>query len=381
MGNVITKFDQPIYVTRPLFPDYGIYTNRLKEIWESKWLSNDGPQHARLEDELLAYLKTPYLSLFNNGTTALTVAIQALRLQGEVITTPFSFPATTHALAWNNITPVFCDIDRETMTIDPNKIEQLITNRTTAILGVHVYGIPCHVEQIKEIADRHGLRIIYDAAHAFGTEVNGNPIGGFGDITMFSFHPTKLFHTSEGGALVYDDINLKQRIDLLKNFGIKNEFEVTMPGINGKMNELSALMGQCVLQVIDDEKKKRQKIRVQYESVLGGVDGIQIIQVGDGVEDSCQYLVVRIQADEFGASRDEVYDNLRSYNVHARKYFYPLISDYPCYHQLPTANDDSLLNAKSISDEVLCLPYYGDLTEADALKICEIIINKVVCDE
>jgi dTDP-4-amino-4,6-dideoxygalactose transaminase len=381
MTNDINKFRESIYITRPLFPDYDLYTNRLKEIWDSKWLSNGGPQHARLEKLLLSYLNIPYLSLFNNGTTALTVAIQALRLQGEVITTPFSFPATTHSLAWNNITPVFCDIDLDTMTIDPNKIEQLITNRTTAILGVHVYGIPCHFKEIQDIADRHGLRVIYDAAHAFGTEIDDQPIGKFGDITMFSFHPTKLFHTSEGGALVYNDINLKQRIDLLKNFGIKNEFEVTMPGINGKMNEMSALMGQCVLQIVDEEKDKRQIIRDQYKSELDNVAGIKIINVGDNVKDSQQYMVIRIQEDKFGINRDNVYDNLRSYNVHARKYFYPLISDYPCYSQLSTANDDVLINSRIISEEVLCLPFYSELTELDILKICEIIKIKVACDE
>lgn len=376
MSGAIKKFENTIYVTRPLLPDYALFTERLKEIWETKWLSNVGPQHERLEERLLSYLVAPHISLFNNGTTALTVAIQALRLQGEVITTPFSFPATTHALAWNNITPVFCDIDQETMTIDPDKIEQLITNRTSAILGVHVYGIPCHVEKIQDIADKHGLSVVYDAAHAFGAKINGHPIGDYGDITMFSFHATKLFHTSEGGALVFDDINLKKRIDLLKNFGIKNEVEVIMPGINGKMDEMSALMGQCVLEIVNEEKQKRKLIREQYRALLDDVEGIEVVYVGDNVEDSQQYMVVRIQKEKFGAHRDDVYEYLKTYNVHARKYFYPLISDYPCYRQLPTASNKLLETAKVVSEEVLCLPFYGDLSESDVSTICEIIKEK-----
>lgn len=371
--NVEKRYLSPIYVTRPLMPDYNIYAERLKEVWESKWLSNKGNQHNILEKELLHYLNVPYLSLFNNGTTALTVAIQALRLQGEVITTPFSFPATTHALSWNNVTPVFCDIEPESMTIDPTKIEQLITNRTSAILGVHVYGIPCHAQEIQSIADKHGLRVIYDAAHAFGTEIDGQPIGHFGDISMFSFHPTKLFHTSEGGALSCNNNHLKERIDLLKNFGIKNEFEVIMPGINGKMNELSALMGRCVLPLVDEEQRKRQKIRDQYESSLNTVNGINIVRVPKRVKDSQQYLVIRINAEAFGASRDQVYDHFRQHNVYVRKYFYPLISDYPCYRQLPSANTKFLFNAKKISDEVLCLPFYGELSEQNVSDICALI--------
>jgi len=376
MSNKITPFNEPIYVTRPLMPDFDAYTEGLKEIWDSKWLSNGGKQHQILERELSAYLKAPYLSLFNNGTTALTVAIQALRLQGEVITTPFTFPATTHALAWNNITPVFCDIDKKTMTIDPTKIEELITSKTSAILGVHVYGIPCHVDAIQEIADRHGLRVIYDGAHSFGTEIDGKPIADFGDITMFSFHPTKLFHTSEGGALVCKDAHLKERIDLLKNFGIKNEFEVIMPGINGKMNELSALMGQHVLKIVDDERSKRRAIKELYAKELQSEGGIEVVVVADKVKDSQQYMVIRVEEEKYGSSRDAVYDSLRKYNVHARKYFYPLISDYPCYKQLPTAHNDSLLVSKKRSDEVLCLPLYGELSFEDVVMICNIIKDK-----
>lgn len=356
-------------------PDYELYTKRLKEVWDSKWLSNNGEQHQRLESELVTYLKTPYMSLFNNGTTALTVAIQALRLQGEVITTPFSFPATTHALAWNNITPVFCDIDSKTMTIDPAKIEQLITNRTSAILGVHVYGIPCYVHEIQEIADRHGLKVIYDAAHAFGTEIDGEPISSFGDISMFSFHATKLFHTTEGGGLTCKNGHLKERIDLLKNFGIKNEFEVIMPGINGKMNEMSALMGQCVLGQVEQEREFRQRIREEYILCLDEVDGLNVVKVPSNVKNSEQYLVLRINEEEFGESRDKVYDYLKIHNIYSRKYFYPLISDYPCYSQLPSAHNTSLENAKTVSEEVLCLPFFGELKVEQVHAICRIIVG------
>lgn len=368
-------FPQPIFVTRPIMPDLERVTEKLKEVWEAQWLSNGGAQHKALEEQVRLFLKAPHLSLFNNGTIALMVAIQSLRLQGEVITTPFTFPATTHVLAWNNITPVFCDIHPDTLTIDPDKIESLITNRTTAILGVHVYGMPCHVERIQEIADRHGLRVIYDAAHAFGTEIGGRGIGTFGDISMFSFHPTKLFHTAEGGALTYNDPHLKQRIDLLKNFGIRNEFEVLLPGINGKMNELSAVIGLIVLDMVKDEWVRRQAIRDQYTRELGGIPGIKIVEMPKGVTNSQQYMVIRINGKEFGATRDDVYAHLRTYNVHARKYFYPLTSDYPCYHQLPSAHDGSLVNAKQASDEVLCLPFYGDLKHEVVTTICELIIS------
>jgi dTDP-4-amino-4,6-dideoxygalactose transaminase len=377
----ISKLEQPIYVTRPLMPSYDLYTEKLKDIWSSKWLSNQGPQHIELEDKLKAYLDVDHLSLFNNGTTALTVAIQALRLQGEVITTPFSFPATTHALTWNGITPVFCDIDPHTMTIDPTKIEGLITSKTSAILGVHVYGIPCHVEEIERIADRHGLKVIYDGAHSFGAMIDDKPIGSFGDITMFSFHPTKLFHTSEGGALVCADENLKQRIDLLKNFGIKNETEVIMPGINGKMNEMSALMGLCVLDIVDGERDRRAQLRQLYLEGLANIPGVSVVAVQDNVINSQQYMVIRINEDEFGQSRDQTYDNLKSYNILARKYFFPLISDYPCYKQLPTAAADRLENSTVISNQVLCLPFYGELKDSDIEVICQVIKSKRSCYE
>ena len=367
------RFPTPIYVTRPLLPELDRVMEKLREVWDSRWLSNGGQQHRVFEEQVRGFLKVPHLSLFNNGTIALMVAVQSLRLQGEVITTPFTFPATTHVLAWNNITPVFCDIDPRTLTIDPECIEGLITNRTTGILGVHVYGMGCDVGGIQAIADRHGLRVIYDAAHAFGAEVGGRGIGTYGDVSMFSFHPTKLFHTAEGGALTYNDPHLKPRIDLLKNFGIRNEFEVIMPGINGKMNELSAVMGQLVLGMVHAEWQARSALRAQYRRELDGVAGVTLLEVPADVSDSHQYLVVRIDEREFGASRDDVYLHLKEHNVFARKYFFPLTSDYPCYRQLASAHDGSLPNARKASAEVLCLPFYGELDAGTVTKICAIL--------
>lgn len=367
------KFPEPILVTRPVLPDLDQLMGRLKDVWASRWLSNGGLQHNTLEQRIAERLKAPNVSLFSNGTIALLVAIQSLRLQGEAITTPFTFPATTHVLWWNGVTPVFADIDPDTMNLDPVSVEKAITQRTSGILGVHVYGIPCDVVGLADVADRHGLRVIYDAAHAFETEIDGVGIGNFGDISMFSFHPTKLFHSGEGGCLTYRDPNLKPRIDLLKNFGILNESEVIMPGINGKMNELQAALGHLVLEVVDDERARRINIRRQYEAGLSGLPGITIPAMGSGVRDSGQYFVMRVQAEEFGHSRDELYAALREHNVFARKYFFPLTSEYTCYRNLSSARPELLPNAHRVANEVLCLPYYGDLTEDQVSGICEII--------
>lgn len=367
--------NNPTLVTRPLFPNLSGYTSQLEDVWASQWLSNNGAKHQKLESNLKEYLNAPNISLFNNGTIALMIAVQSLRLQGEVITTPFTFPATTHVLAWNGIKPVFCDIDPETMTIDPKKIESLITAKTSAILGVHVYGIPCHVEEIQSIADKHGLRVIYDAAHAFTTKIDGRPIASFGDISMFSFHPTKLFHTGEGGALIYNDTNLKDRIEYLKNFGIKSEDEVLLPGINGKMGELQASMGLEVLPLVSDEKAKRKKLRMQYESHLETIDHVQLVKTPSNVEASEQYFVIRIKEKESnGFLRERIYQKLKENNIYSRKYFFPLVSDYPCYNNLPSAQN--LTTAKSIANEVLCLPFYGDLGEDTVNLIAELIKNE-----
>lgn len=366
-----------ILVTRPLMPELKNYHTDLEDIWESKWLSNGGQKHILLESKLKNYIDAKNISLFNNGTMALMTAIQSLRLQGEVITTPFTFPATTHVLAWNNITPVFCDIDPIRLTIDPKKIERLITAKTSAILGVHVYGVPCHVEEIQDIADRHGLKVIYDGAHSFTTQHNGKPIAEYGDITMFSFHPTKLFHTGEGGALVYNDTNLKQRIEYLKNFGIKNEEEVLLPGINGKMGELQAAMGLNVMPLIEEEQKKRSLIRAIYTEALSHIKGITIVTVPDFTTNSEQYFCIKINEAGLGQSRQAIFERLRANKIMARKYFYPLVSDYPCYHYLSSANKNYLKVAEKTSLEVLCLPFYGDLNEADAKRISAIIKDEV----
>lgn len=364
---------EPVLITRPLLPKLNEYTDQLSDIWESRWLSNGGDKHKELEAKLKNFMNVPNLSLFNNGTIALLTAIQSLRLQGEVITTPFSFPATSHVLAWNNITPVFCDIDPVRLTIDPNHIEQLITAKTTAILGVHVYGVPCHVQEIQEIADRNGLKVIYDAAHAFSTEIEGKSIGEFGDISMFSFHATKLFHTGEGGALTYNDPNLKQRIDYLKNFGIKNKEEVIMPGINGNMNELSASLGLEVLPLVREEQAKRQKLRDIYTDTLNKLPGITLIDVPEGTSRSYQYFAIRINEEKFGTSRNALYDHLCNHDIEARKYFYPLISDYPCYHALTSARSRYLPEATKAAEEILCLPFYGGLGEKTVKNILYII--------
>ena len=363
-----------IFVTRPVLPKIEEVTEKLKDIWSAKWLTNNGPQHSMLEAELENYLKVPYLSLFNNGTIALIVACQSLRLSGEVITTPFTFAATTHILSWNNIQPIFCDIDAETMNIDAEKIESMITPHTTAILPVHVFGTPCNVEKIQEVADRYGLKVIYDAAHAFGVEIGGKGIGNFGDISMFSFHATKLYHTVEGGALVHGDKNLKQRIDLLKNFGIKNEDEVVMPGINGKLNEVSSAIGRIMLNYVEAERQKRIALHKIYNSELAEVEGVKLMpQVADNVKLNYQYYIIRIDAEKFGKSRDEVYDEFKKYNVYTRKYFHPLCSEFTCYRQLNSARKENLPVANKIADQVLSMPMYGELSADDVKKICDIL--------
>jgi dTDP-4-amino-4,6-dideoxygalactose transaminase len=367
-------FPKPIYVTRPILPDLDQMKDKLKEVWESQWLTNNGPQHLLFEQRLLDVLKVPYLSLFNNGTIALIVACQSLRLSGEVITTPFTFPATPHVLSWNNIRPVFCDIDPLTLNIDADKIESMITPQTTGILAVHVFGTPCDVDGIQEVADRYGLRVVYDAAHAFGVEIGGKGIGTYGDISMFSFHATKLFHTTEGGALTYNDENLKQRIDLLKNFGIKNEEEVVMPGINGKMTEIQAAIGMLLIDHVEEERQRRGLILKAYHEHLQGVEGITFLpHEQEGVVKSYQYCILRIDEQAFGCSRDFVYHEFKKYNVFTRKYFSPLCSNYTCYKHLPSSHPLNLPVANKIVSEVLSMPFYGGLSTDDVGKICDIL--------
>ena len=365
-------FKDPIYVTRPMLANLDEVNQELQEIWASQWLTNGGPKHKDLEEELTKSLKVPCLSLFNNGTIALIVAIKSLELSGDVITTPFTFPATPHVLLWNNITPVFCDIDETTLTIDAGKLEGMITPKTSGVLGVHVYGMPCNVQRIQEIADKYGLRVIYDAAHAFGTEIDNVGIGTFGDISMFSFHATKLFHTLEGGALTFNDPDLKPKIDLLKNFGIMNEDEVVMPGINGKMNELQAAIGLINLRHLDEERAKRHAIVETYKRDLAGIQGLTVFEIPDNSRKSYQYFMIRIGT-EFGLSRDDVQAELKKSNVFTRKYFYPLCSDYNFYRQHPSASPDNLPVAHQVVKEVLCLPLYGNLKLEEVEIICQLI--------
>lgn len=370
-------FSQPIFVTKPILPDLETFSNSLTEIWASHKLTNSGPKLKLLESRLQVVLKANNISLFNNGTIALLIACKALGLQGQVITTPFTFSATTHALAWCGITPVFCDIDPVTFNIDFSKIEPLITSKTTAILGVHVFGTPCAVGPIKEIANRHGLKVIYDAAHAFGVEFEGQGIGTFGDVSMFSFHATKLFHTVEGGALTFNDNAIKEQVDLLRNFGIKNEEEVLLAGINGKMNELQALFGLLLLDCINVEIKQRQRVDRCYRELLGDCEGITIVTglPTFNFEPSFQYFVIRIDSARYGMSRDQLFLRLRDENIYARKYFYPLCSNFDCYKDLPTAAPYRLPIANQVADDVLVLPFYGEMTEKDVEKICSVITN------
>ncbi len=365
------RFDEPILITRPLLPKLDDYKKELEAVWETQWLTNKGQKHEVFEEAIKKYLNAPNLSLFNNGTIALLIALKALRLSGEVITTPFTFPATVHALEWLGLTPVFADVETETGNIDPEKIEQLIGPKTSAILAVHVYGTPCKVKKLEKIAKYHNIKLIFDAAHAFGTQVHNKAIAEYGDISMFSFHATKLFHSAEGGAVVYSDNSLGNRIELLKNFGIKNEDEVVASGINGKMNELQAAMGLAVLPLVDRERDKRKKIKERYIKLLSEIDGINVVNDDISDNSSFQYFVIRINEQNFGASRDEVYERLKDFNVFARKYFYPLCSDYPAYSQL--ASSRNLPIARKLVREVLSLPFYGSLTLSQIEQIVKII--------
>ena len=371
MAGTLQAFDEPIYVTRPLLPSLDDYKGQLQEIWQSQWLTNVGAKHVALQDALANFFENENIALFNNGTTALFTACRAFRLSGEVITTPFTFPATPHVLSWNHITPVFADIDPLTMTLDPGKIEQLITDRTSAILAVHAYGIPCDVERIQSVADRYSLRVLYDAAHAFGARIEGRPVTDFGDATMLSFHATKLFHTAEGGALFVRDPLVKDRVDLLKNFGIKDELTVLMPGINGKLSELHAALGLLTLKMVAGERKNRQVVAEIYRSRLADIDGISVPNIRCGVENSYQNFPILIE--DKHVTRDEVFEGLRQFNVFSRKYFYPLCSDYSCYRMLPSAHPSYLPIAHKVASQVLCLPFYGALKEDIVTRICDII--------
>ena len=365
---------KPVLVTRSSLPDLEEYLEEIKPIFDSAWLTNMGPVHQNFEQQLENYLKIPNVSLFCNGHLSLFIAIKALRLSGEVITTPFSFASTTHAIADNGLCPVFCDIDPDTYTLDPQKIESLITRHTTAIIPVHVYGNVCDIEAIEAIAKKHHLKVIYDAAHAFGVEVNGEGIGNFGDISMFSFHATKVFNTIEGGALTYRDAGLKDLLYNLKNFGITSPVNVEDIGTNAKMNEFQAAMGICNLRHVDCEIEKRKKIVERYREHLEKIPGIKLNPQQQGVKTNFAYFPVIFDDKVFGKSRDQVADELAKENIFVRKYFYPLINDYECYRSIYSSRATPI--AKEIADRVVTLPLYADLELSMVDEICRIILNK-----
>jgi len=362
-----------ITVTQPALPPLDEFVPYLEKIWDNKWLTNNGPFHQEFEKELADYLGVKYISVFSNGTLALITALQALRITGEVITTPFSFVATTHSLWWNNIKPVFVDIEDKYFNIDPVKIEAAITPKTTAIMPVHVYGNPCNVEEIQRIADIYGLKVIYDAAHAFGVKYKHQSVLNWGDLSIMSFHATKVFNTIEGGAIVCQDEKTKKRIDLLKNFGFVDEVTVVEPGINAKLNELQAAYGLLQLKYVDTYIDKRRDIVSHYNKLLKDVAGIRTIIQMEDVEHAYPYYPILINADEYGMSRDELYYKLQEYNILGRRYFYPLISEFPTYKGLPSAGTENLPIATRVAKEVICLPIYADLGLEDVEKICNII--------
>lgn len=360
-------------VTQPYLPPLDEFLPYLEQIWERKWVTNNGPFHEMLEAQLCEYLGVEHLSLFSNGTLALITALQAMKITGEVITTPFSFVATTHALHWNGITPVFADIDPDTMNIDPTKIEAAITPRTTAILPVHVYGNPCAVEEIERIADNYGLRVLYDAAHAFGVKRHGRSVLESGDMSVLSFHGTKVFNTFEGGAIICHDAKTKRRIDHLKNFGFVDEVTVVGPGINGKMNEVQAAFGLLQLTHIDHILAERARINERYRLAFQNVKGLRMLDVPPDCSRNYSYVPLRIER-EFPVSRDVLYDEMRAQKIAARRYFYPLISEFPTYRGLPSASQANLPVATAISRQVLCLPIFPGLDMRTQDKIIDIVL-------
>ena len=367
--------DKQITVTSPLLPDLDEFHEMLREVWESKWITNNGTFHKRLEAALCEYLKVPYISLFTNGTLPLITALQALRITGEVITTPYSFVATTHALWWNGIKPVFVDIDPATGDIDPDKIESAITPKTTAIMPVHVYGKPCRTAEIKEIADKYGLKVIYDAAHAFGVEVDGRSILNEGDMSTLSFHATKVYNTIEGGALVMHDAETKKRIDYLKNFGFADEVTVVAPGINSKMDEVRSAYGLLNLRQVDKAIEARHRVAVLYREALKDVDGITYFEDMPGVRHNYSYFPIFIDAESYGMTRDELYFKMKSQSVLGRRYFYPLISTFSTYRGLESARPENLPNAHRMADSVLCLPMHHALNDKDVDRVLNLVVK------
>ena len=363
-----------ITVTSPLLPDLNEFHELLKQIWDSKWITNNGSFHQQLETALAEYLKVPYVSLFTNGTLPLITALQALRITGEVITTPYSFVATTHALWWNGIKPVFVDIEWATGCMDPNKIEAAITPKTTAIMPVHVYGKPCNIQAIQDIADKYGLRVIYDAAHAFGVEVNGESVLNAGDMSTLSFHATKVYNTIEGGAMVMHDAKTKQRIDYLKNFGFAGETEVVGPGINSKMDEMRSAYGLLNLKQVDAAIEARHQVAIKYREALKDVEGIEFWNDLPGVKHNYSYFPIFVDSKKYGMTRDELYFKMKEQGVLGRRYFYPLISEFSTYRGLESSRPENLPVATKMANEVICLPMHHELSN-DITRILSLIIK------
>ena len=366
-----------ITVTSPLLPPLDEFQKLLADIWQRKWITNNGHYHQQLEQALAEYLGVPYISLFTNGTLPLITALQALRITGEVITTPYSFVATTHSIWWNGIKPVFVDVDPVTGNLDPDKIEAAITPRTTAIMPVHVYGTPCDTERIQAIADKYGLKVIYDAAHAFGVRVNGESILKAGDISTLSFHATKTYNTVEGGALVCHDAAMKQRIDYLKNFGFAGETEVVAPGINSKMDEVRSAYGLLSLRYVDAAIEARRKVAEQYRSALRGIPGLRIMEDIPGVTHNYSYFPVFVNEAEYGESRDSLYFRLKEKGILGRRYFYPLISTFSTYRGLESASPANLPVATRMADEVICLPLHHELSIEDIKHIISVVSTPI----
>ncbi len=362
----------PIFVTQPYLPPLEEFIPYLEKIWKSKILTNGGPFHQQLEAALCEYLGVEYLSLFTNGTIALVTALQALQIEGEVITTPYSFVATAHSLMWNGIKPVFVDIDPHTLNINPDQIEAAITPQTKAILPVHVYGTPCDVTRIQEIAQRHNLKVIYDAAHAFGVTDKGGSILRHGDLSVLSFHATKVFNTFEGGAIVCHDLQTKKHIDDLKNFGFVNETEVAAPGINGKMSEVQSAMGLLQLKHMPGVLAGRAQVDNWYRRDLAGIPGIQCLPVPDGIQRNFSYFPILIEP-TYPVTRDTLYSALKEQGIHPRRYFYPLISAFPMYRELPSSDANHLPIATDVANQVLCLPIFPELDRVSVNRIVDCI--------
>jgi len=364
------------YITSPSLPELEEFIPYLEKIWDNKWLTNNGEFHQLFEKELADFLGVKYVSLFTNGTLALITALQALRITGEVITTPYSFVATTHSLYWNGIRPVFADIEPNSFNIDPKKIEAAITQKTTAILPVHVYGVPCNIEEINELAAKYGLKVIYDAAHAFNVKYKGNSVLNFGDLSVLSFHATKVFNTFEGGAIISHDAKTKERIDYLKNFGFADELTVVGPGINAKMNEFQSALGLLQIKRYDTSIEKRKQIFNYYFEMLSGLEGIELLHPNNDYSGNYSYFPILINKEVYGLDRDEVYELYKAKDIYTRRYFYPLISHFPIYRALDSAKKENLYNAERVSGQVLCLPLFENLEMDTAKLVCDVLINK-----